>query len=128
METIHQHTRPPPFPISVLKNAHLSGWSEDLDPWPRVSLGSRFFLTHPMLPGATSVWKITCKCLDIMMISLLRLSDGFSAKFSQVSVINTDIKLFFVRRPVPVLEKLDPGSLQPLVIKRDLPISWPLLL
>ena len=53
MHNVCHHTRPPPFPIAGPKNAHLSGRSGDLDPWPRVSLGSRFFLTHPMLPGAT---------------------------------------------------------------------------
>jgi len=35
---------------------------------PRVSLGSRFSLTHPMLPGATSNLENPCKCLDNIMI------------------------------------------------------------
>ena len=122
MDTLPQHTRPPPFPIVDPKNAHLSGQREEFFLRPRVSLGSQFFLTHPMLPGATSSQKNPCKCLDIMTISDFRLSYIFSRLHAQPCVIATDITCPPVIHPRRPARPLSLSSLQLCVIATFYPV------
>jgi len=123
MHTVRHHTRPPPYPFADPKNCQLHRRSENSDSWPRVSLGSRFFLTHPMLPGATLGWRESCKCVDIMMVSLSWLSHAPTRTGVQPSVIITDITLSPVLRFRFVLRVPNPACTQLTVITRALPVS-----
>ena len=106
MRTVCHHTRPPPYPIAGPKNAQLHGRSEELDPWPRVSLGSQFFLTHPMLPGATLGPDGPSKCPVNKMI--LRYRPSYVApKPRRQLIVNVTASSFFLvlRRFLPVLSR-----------------------